>query len=348
MATTIEEMKEKLQEIKVLALKHIEEIKSVEEFEEIRVKFLGKKGELTKVLKDMGKLIAEESPIVGQTANEIRDELERVIGQVGQRIRNDMKKAKMAEEKIDISVKQKKLEYGHRHPLLSTKKELEDLFISMGFSVVEGPEIETVENNFDALNSPESHPSRDLSDTFYITEDILLRTHTSPVQIRAMKELGAPLRIVSAGRTFRFDDVDDTHSPMFHQLEGLVVDENISMANLIHTLDIFIKELFGADMKTRYRPHHFPFTEPSAEVDVTCLKCRGKGCEACNFTGWSMELLGCGMVHPKVLEFCGIDSEKYTGFAFGMGIDRITMVKYGINDIRLLFENDNRFLEQFR
>jgi phenylalanyl-tRNA synthetase alpha chain len=217
----------------------------------------------------------------------------------------------------------------------------------MGFSVVNGPEIETVENNFDALNSPINHPSRDLSDTFYLNKDLLLRTHTSPVQIRAMKEMGAPLRIVSAGRTFRFDSVDDTHSPMFHQLEGLVIGEKISMANLIHTLDIFIKELFGEDMKTRYRPHHFPFTEPSAEVDVSCIICRGKGCTSCNNTGWSMELLGCGMVHPNVLENCGIDSEKYSGFAFGMGIDRITMVKYGINDIRLLFENDNRFLEQF-
>ena len=216
----------------------------------------------------------------------------------------------------------------------------------MGFSV-EGPEIETVENNFDALNSPENHPSRDLTDTFYITEDILLRTHTSPVQIRTMKEMEPPLRIVSAGRTFRFDDVDDTHSPMFHQLEGLVVDENITMANLMHTIDIFIKELFGKDMKTRFRPHYFPFTEPSAEVDVSCFECKGKGCPVCNGTGWSMELLGCGMVHPKVLANCGIDPDKYSGFAFGMGIDRITMVKYGIDDIRLLFENDNRFLEQF-
>ncbi|MCK9444367.1 MAG: phenylalanine--tRNA ligase subunit alpha [Tissierellaceae bacterium] len=340
-------MKEKLLEIKEIALKNIEEVKSLEEFEQLRVKFLGKKGELTKVLRDMGKLIAEERPIVGQIANEIRDELENAIAEVGEKLNDELKRSKMNKEKLDITINTNEEIYGHRHPLLATVEELEDLFISMGFSVVIGPEIETVENNFDALNSPENHPSRDMSDTFYITEDILLRTHTSPVQIRAMKEMGAPLRIVSAGRTFRFDDVDDTHSPMFHQLEGLVVDENISMANLIHTLDIFIKELFGPDMKTRYRPHHFPFTEPSAEVDVTCLKCRGKGCEACNYTGWSMELLGCGMVHPKVLEYCGIDSEKYTGFAFGMGIDRITMVKYGIDDIRLLFENDSRFLEQF-
>lgn len=342
-----EVMRQKLLEIKDMALKGLNEAEELKEIEQLRVKFLGKKGELTAVLRDMGKLIAEERPIIGQIANDVRDELEEAISTMKERLVDEVKKTKLEKEKIDISMTSNNLKLGHKHPLLATIEELEDLFISMGFSVVTGPEIETVENNFDALNSPENHPSRDLSDTFYITEDILLRTHTSPVQIRAMKEMGAPLRIVSAGRTFRFDDVDDTHSPMFHQLEGLVVDENINMANLIHTLDIFIKELFGIDMKTRYRPHHFPFTEPSAEVDVSCLKCRGKGCSACNHTGWSMELLGCGMVHPKVLEYCGIDSEKYSGFAFGMGIDRITMVKYGIKDIRLLFENDNRFLEQF-
>jgi phenylalanyl-tRNA synthetase alpha chain len=340
-------MREKLGEIRLRALQTIENVTNLNELDDLRVKFLGKKGELTSVLKEMGRLSPEERPIVGQIANEVRNEIEDKIKSIKERLTVEQKKAKMEKEKIDISINTNKEKIGHRHPLLATIEELEDLFISMGFSVVEGPEIETVENNFDALNSPENHPSRDLSDTFYITDNILLRTHTSPVQIRAMKKFGAPLRIVSAGRTFRFDDVDDTHSPMFHQLEGLVIDENISMANLIHTLDIFIKELFGKDMKTRYRPHYFPFTEPSAEVDVTCMACRGEGCPVCNHTGWSMELLGCGMVHPKVLENCGIDSEKYTGFAFGMGIDRITMVKYGIKDIRLLFDNDNRFLEQF-
>lgn len=342
-----EKMKEKLNEIKEIGLSSIDEAKNLDEIEKLRVKFLGKKGELTSVLRDMGKLTSEDRPIIGQIANEIRDKLETNISSKKKKLNEEIKKIKMNKEKIDITVSKDREILGHRHPLLATIEELEDLFISMGFSVVVGPEIETVENNFNALNSPENHPSRDLSDTFYITDDILLRTHTSPVQIRAMKEMGAPLRIVSAGRTFRFDDVDDTHSPMFHQLEGLVVDENINMANLIHTLDIFIKELFGKDMKTRYRPHHFPFTEPSAEVDVSCLDCRGEGCSLCNYTGWSMELLGCGMVHPKVLEYCGIDSEKYSGFAFGMGIDRITMVKYGIDNIRLLFENDNRFLKQF-
>ena len=340
-------MKEKLRGIEELALSSLENINDLMELDDLRVKILGKKGELTTILRDMGKLSPEERPIVGQMANDVRDKIEEGIQSRKNHLKNEAKKAKLEKEKIDITISSNSQILGHRHPLLATIDELEDLFISMGFSVILGPEIETVDNNFDALNSPENHPSRDLSDTFYITEDTLLRTHTSPVQIRAMRELGAPLRMVSAGRTFRFDDVDDTHSPMFHQLEGLVVDENISMANLIHTLDIFIKELFGKDMKTRYRPHHFPFTEPSAEVDVSCIKCRGEGCPACNFTGWSMELLGCGMVHPKVLENCGIDSEKYTGFAFGMGVDRITMVKHGINDIRLLFENDNRFLEQF-
>ena len=340
-------MKDKLREIKGLALNSIENVSNLTKLEEQRVKYLGKKGELTLVLRDMGKLSPEERPIIGQIANEVRTEIEMAIADVKEKLSNEAKIAKLEKETIDITESHRNKKIGHMRPLMATIEELEDLFISMGFKVLQGPEIETVKNNFDDLNSPDNHPSRDLSDTFYINEDILLRTQTSPVQIRAMKEYGAPLRMISAGRTFRFDDVDDTHSPMFHQLEGLVIDEKISMANLIHTLDIFIKELFGKDMKTRFRPHYFPFTEPSAEVDVTCMKCRGKGCPECNYTGWSMELLGCGMVHPKVLENCGIDSEKYTGFAFGMGIDRITMVKYGINDIRLLFDNDNRFLEQF-
>lgn len=340
-------MKDKLKEIREEALSNIKSLDNLDNLENIRVKYMGKKGELTLLLREMGKLPQEERPIIGQLANEIREDIEKELSIAKDRLKEEMKKEKIEKEKIDISISKKSRKLGHRHPLLSTIEELENLFISMGFSVIDGPEIETVEYNFDALNSPENHPSRDLSDTFYINEDILLRTQTSPVQIRAMKEMTLPLRIVSAGRTFRFDDVDDTHSPMFHQLEGLVVDENVTMANLMHTIDIFIKELFGKDMKTRFRPHYFPFTEPSAEVDVSCFECKGKGCPACNGTGWSMELLGCGMVNPKVLENCGIDPEKYSGFAFGMGIDRITMVKYGISDIRLLFENDNRFLEQF-
>ena len=340
-------MKDKLKKIKEEAMSNIKSLDSLDNLERIRVKYVGKKGELTSVLRGMGKLSKEERPIIGQLANEIRQEIEDELSIARDRLKEKIKEEKIEKEKIDITITKKTRKLGHRHPLLATIEELENLFISMGFSVVDGPEIETVEYNFDALNSPENHPSRDLSDTFYISEDILLRTHTSPVQIRAMKEMEPPIKIVSAGRTFRFDDVDDTHSPMFHQLEGLVVDENISMANLMHTIDIFIKELFGKDMETRFRPHHFPFTEPSAEVDVSCFECKGKGCSVCSGTGWSMELLGCGMVHPKVLENCGIDSERYSGFAFGMGIDRITMVKHGIDNIRLLFENDNRFLEQF-
>ena len=340
-------MKDRLRKIKEEAISDIKSLSNLENLENIRIKYMGKKGELTSVLREMGKLSKEERPVIGQMANEIRQEIEKELFEAKDRFKQKLKEERIEKEKIDITITKRTKKLGHRHPLLATIGELENLFISMGFSVVEGPEIETVEYNFDALNSPENHPSRDLSDTFYITEDILLRTHTSPVQIRAMKTLKPPLKIVSAGRTFRFDDVDDTHSPMFHQLEGLVIDEKVTMANLMDTIDIFIKQLFGKDMETRFRPHYFPFTEPSAEVDVSCFSCKGKGCPVCDGTGWSMELLGCGMVHPKVLENCGIDSEKYSGFAFGMGIDRITMVKYGIDDIRLLFENDNRFLEQF-
>ncbi|HHV38725.1 MAG TPA: phenylalanine--tRNA ligase subunit alpha [Tepidimicrobium sp.] len=340
-------MREKLKRIRKEAMSNIEGLDNLDSLEDLRIKYMGKKGELTLALREMGKIPKEERPIIGALANEIRQQIEGELSRAKARLMDEMKRKRMEREKIDISISKNTRKLGHQHPLLHTIKELEDLFISMGFTVVDGPEVETVQYNFDALNSPENHPSRDFSDTFYITEDILLRTHTSPVQIRAMKQIKPPLRIISAGRTFRFDDVDDTHSPMFHQLEGLVIDKKVTMANLMHTIDVFIKELFGEDMKTRFRPHHFPFTEPSAEVDVSCFECKGEGCTHCNGTGWSMELLGCGMVHPKVLENCGIDSEEYSGFAFGMGIDRITMVRHGIDDIRLLFENDNRFLEQF-
>lgn len=340
-------MKEQLMEIKTRALEAIEGVDGLKDLEDLRVKFLGKKGELTAILRGMGKLSKEERPVMGAIANEVREEIERHLNEKKESLEKAALEARLAEESIDITFEPEGPKVGHFHPLIQTLEELEDLFVEMGFTVVEGPEIESVENNFDALNSPKDHPSRDLSDTFYIDDQTLLRTHTSPVQIRAMKKLGAPLRIVSSGRVFRPDDVDDTHSPMFHQLEGLVVDKNVSLANLIHSLDVFIKEMFGEDMQTRYRPHDFPFTEPSVEVDVTCHSCHGKGCPACNQTGWSMELLGAGMVHPNVLRHCGIDPEEYSGFAFGMGIDRIAMVKYGINDIRLLFDNDVRFLSQF-
>jgi len=340
-------MKDKLLSIKEEVLSSIEKAKDLNEIEDIRVKYLGKKGKLTLLLREMGKLSKEERPIIGKLANDVRAEIEEGLNNAKKEFKEKVKLYRIEKEKIDVTISKRTKKLGHRHPLLQTIEELENLFMNMGFSIIDGPEIETVENNFDALNSPENHPSRDLTDTFYITPEILLRTHTSPVQIRAMKERGVPIRMVSAGRTFRFDDVDDTHSPMFHQIEGLVVGENITLGHLKYTIDVFVKELFGKDMKTRFRPHYFPFTEPSAEVDVSCFSCKGKGCPVCNGTGWSMELLGCGMVHPKVLENCGIDPEKYSGFAFGMGVDRITMVKYGIKDIRLLFENDNRFLEQF-
>ncbi|WP_300408282.1 phenylalanine--tRNA ligase subunit alpha [Lagierella sp.] len=340
-------MKEKINLIKEKAFSNIKELNELDELDRIRVKFLGKKGELTLILREMGKLSKEERPIVGQYANEVRTEIENLLSNKREELQKIKNERKVKAEKIDITRSISRFEIGHRHPLNKTMEELEDLFQRMGFSIIEGPEIETVENNFDKLNSPKNHPSRSTSDTFYIDEKTLLRTHTSPVQIRTMLKQKPPIRMVSAGRTFRYDEVDDTHSPMFHQIEGLVVDKGVTMANLIDTLNVFIKEFFGEDMETRFRPHHFPFTEPSAEVDVSCFNCHGDGCPQCNYTGWSMELLGCGMVHPNVLRNCGIDPEIYSGFAFGMGIDRITMIKHGINNIRLLYDNDKRFLQQF-
>ena len=340
-------MREKLLNIKEIVLAKIDSVSNLNGLEEIRIEYLGKKGELTNILKGMKDLTKEERPVIGQIANEVRESIEEKIEEVKNDLKNKEKLEKLKVEKLDVTMAGTSVTLGHRHPLLLVKEELENIFMNMGFDIVEGPEVETVYNNFDALNSPENHPSRDESDTFYINDDILLRTHTSAVQIRTMKATEPPIRIVSAGRTFRFDDVDDTHSPMFHQLEGLVVDKHVTVQNLMHTIDLFIKEIFGSEMKTRFRPHYFPFTEPSLEVDVTCFKCLGEGCSVCGGTGWSMELLGCGMVHPKVLENCGIDPNEYSGFAFGLGVDRIAMVKYGISNIRLLFENDMRFLKQF-
>ena len=340
-------MKEKLLDIKNRAKESLENANNIEEIEKIRVSILGKKGELTGVLKEMGKLSKEERPVIGAVANEIRTEIEKDLEMKKEAIDKKLLDAKLREERIDVTLKTDNFKLGHENPLIKTTNELENLFVSMGFRVYDGPEVESVENNFDLLNAPDNHPSRDLSDTFYINENTLLRTQTSPVQIRAMKEHGAPIRMICPGRVFRSDEVDATHSPMFHQLEGLIVDKDISLANLFETLNTVVKTLFGENIQTRFRPHYFPFTEPSAEVDVTCTQCGGSGCPSCNNTGWSMELLGCGMVHPNVLRNCGIDPEVYSGFAFGMGIDRIAMVKYGIDDIRLLFENDDRFLNQF-
>ena len=340
-------MKEEILKIKEKTVGLIDNASDLKSLEDIRVKVLGKKGDLTLVLRNMGKLSKEERPVMGQLANEIRSEIEELLSNKFEQLKQEQKKIKLKEEELDVTANRGVRKISHRHPLNETIIQLENLFQTMGFDIVDGPEIDTVENTFDLLNSPKYHPSRSLSDTFYLDDKTVLRPHTSSVQIRTMKSQKPPIRMVSAGRTFRFDDVDDTHSPMFHQIEGLVVDKGVTMANLMDTINIFIKNLFGEEIETRFRPHYFPFTEPSMEVDVTCFDCKGEGCPSCNDTGWSMELLGCGMVHPNVLRNCGIDPEVYTGFAFGMGVDRITMVKHKIDNIRLLYDNDKRFLEQF-
>ena len=340
-------MEENLKQILSKAKSEIEAADSLEVLEKIRVSYLGKKGIITDLKKNISKLPNEEKPMAGKLINEASKEIENALSKKSEAVKKELLKQKVEEETIDVTAHFERHDSGHLALINQTLEELESIFQNMGFDVVEGPEIDTVKNVFDDLNSPADHPARSTSDTFYITDDTLLRPHTSSMQIRVMNEGKLPIKMVSAGRVFRNDEVDATHSPMFHQLECLVVDENVSMANLKATLETFIKEMFGDDMELRYRPHHFPFTEPSLEVDATCPVCRGEGCPACGNTGWSMELLGGGMVHPNVLEACGIDSEKYTGFAFGLGVDRIAMVKYGLNDIRLLYDNDKRFLEQF-
>lgn len=340
-------MKEKLEALVKEATEAIEKSEDLKALDDLRVKYLGKKGEITSLKKNISKLPNEEKPMAGKLINETSKEVENKLEVRKEEIKKILLDKKIKEEKIDVTANFDLYSSGHFSVINQTMAELEEIFQNMGFDVVEGPEIDTVKNVFDDLNSPKNHPSRSLSDTFYINENTLLRPHTSSMQIRVMNEGKLPIKMVSAGRVFRNDEVDATHSPMFHQLECLVVDENVSLANLKATLETFIKEMFGDEMKMRYRPHHFPFTEPSLEVDVTCPICGGKGCPACSNTGWSMELLGGGMVHPNVLENCGIDSEKYTGFAFGLGVDRIAMVKYGLDDIRLLFDNDKRFIEQF-
>ncbi|WP_236785771.1 phenylalanine--tRNA ligase subunit alpha [Anaerococcus ihuae] len=340
-------MKEKLESLVKEATLAVEKSEDLKSLDELRVKYLGKKGEITSLKKNISKLPNEEKPMAGKLINQTSNEVENKLEERKEEIKKILLDKKIKEEKIDVTANFDLYSSGHFSVINQTMAELEEIFQNMGFDVVEGPEIDTVKNVFDDLNSPKNHPSRSLSDTFYINENTLLRPHTSSMQIRVMNEGKLPIKMVSAGRVFRNDEVDATHSPMFHQLECLVVDENVSLANLKATLETFIKEMFGDQMKMRYRPHHFPFTEPSLEVDVTCPICGGKGCPACSNTGWSMELLGGGMVHPNVLENCGIDSEKYTGFAFGLGVDRIAMVKYGLDDIRLLFDNDKRFIEQF-
>ena len=337
-------MKEKLQKIKEDALSAINADNA--DLEQIRIQYLGKKGELTSVLRGMGALSAEERPIVGQIANEVRAEIENALKTKAEAQKAAELERKLATEKIDVTLPSSVAAPGKLHPLTQVQRTIEDIFIGMGFSIAEGPEVEYDYYNFQALNIPENHPARDTQDTFYITENILLRSQTSPVQARTMEKQKPPIRIISPGRVYRSDAVDATHSPLFHQVEGLVVDKGITMGDLKGMLETFAKTLFGNDTRLRFRPHHFPFTEPSAEVDVSCFVCGGKGCRVCKNEGW-IEILGAGMVHPYVLSNCGIDPEEYSGFAFGMGVERIAMKYYGIDDMRLLYENDTRFLGQF-
>lgn len=339
-------MKEQLEAIRQKALNELENAASIQDIEAVRIKFLGKKGELTGILKQMGKLSAEERPVVGQLANVIRSEIEAKIEDDSKSIAQKLQAEKLKAEKIDVTLPGKAKVLGSRHPLTVVLDDIKDIFIGMGFDIVDGPEVEKDYYNFEALNIPKDHPARDTQDTFYINENIVLRTQTSPVQVRVMEKQQPPIRIISPGRVFRSDAVDATHSPLFHQIEGLVVDKGVSFADLKGTLEIFIKQLYGEDSVVRFRPHHFPFTEPSAEVDVQCFNCHGEGCPLCKGEGW-IEILGCGMVHPKVLETCNIDPEVYSGFAFGLGLERIAMRRYNINDLRLFFENDVRFLKQF-
>ncbi len=339
-------MKEQLSQIRVSAEKQLDEIKSLDKIEEFRVKFLGKKGELTAVMKGMGGLSAEERPIIGQLANEVRTFIENAIEEKKETIQKAEMAEKIKAESLDVTMPGAHNKKGTLHPLTKVLNDLEDIFIGMGFSIAEGPEVELDYYNFEALNIPKDHPARDTQDTFYINDDVVLRSQTSPVQVRVMEKQAPPIRIISPGRVYRSDAVDATHSPVFHQVEGLVIDKGIKMSDLKGTLEVFVKKLYGDDTKLRFRPHHFPFTEPSAEVDISCFNCGGKGCRFCKGEGW-IEILGCGMVHPKVLKNCGIDTDIYSGFAFGIGLERVALFRYDIDDIRLLYENDTRFLEQF-
>ncbi len=325
----------------------IKEATSPERAEELRVKLLGKKGQLTEILRSMKDLTPEERKEAGKAANETKANIETLIKDKMNELKDAQKKLRLHAERLDVTEPGKWPKIGFKHPLTQIIDEMTDIFMSMGFEQVEGPEVETVFMNFDALNADKFHPSRDMTDTFYITDKTLLRTQTSPVQARTLLTKEPPMKIISPGRVYRCDTPDATHSPVFHQVEGLVVGEGVTMADLKGTLAEFAKQMFGQDTKTKFRPHHFPFTEPSAEVDVSCFKCGGKGCKVCKGSGW-IEILGCGMVHPNVLKVGGIDTEKYTGFAFGIGVERIAMLKYEVDDIRLFYENDERFLKQFK
>ena len=339
-------MKEQLEKIKSEALAKIDASDALEKLNEIRVASLGKKGELTTVLQSMKAVAPEERPKVGKMVNEVRALIEERLEETKTALARKAREEQMKREVIDVTLPAKKANTGHKHPNTIALEEVERIFVGMGYEVVEGPEVEYDLYNFEKLNIPKGHPARDEQDTFYINDSILLRSQTSPVQARVMEKQKPPIRMIAPGRVFRSDEVDATHSPSFHQIEGLVIDKHITFADLKGTLAEFARELFGEDTKVKFRPHHFPFTEPSAEVDVSCFKCGGKGCRFCKGSGW-IEILGCGMVHPHVLEMCGIDPEEYTGFAFGVGLERIALLKYEIDDMRLLYENDIRFLKQF-
>lgn len=339
-------MQEKLLAIKEAAFNEISAAENSGALEEIRVKYLGKKGELTTILRSMGALSKEERPVVGKLVNEAKNEVEEKLEEVSRKIKEKEKNAKLASEVIDISLPGKRNVIGKRHPLDLTLESMKEIFISMGFTVEEGPEVELDHYNFEALNIPKDHPARSEQDTFYINDNIVLRTQTSPVQVRTMEKQQPPIKMISPGKVYRSDAVDATHSPIFYQMEGLVIDKGVTFADLKGTLELFAKKMFGDKVVTKFRPHHFPFTEPSAEMDATCFVCGGEGCRVCKGSGW-IEILGCGMVHPEVLRNCGVDPEVYSGFAFGFGVDRMVMLKYGIDDIRLLYESDMRFLNQF-
>ena len=337
-----------MQKLRESSVKEILDCDSAERLEAMRVRYLGKKGELTAILRQMGSLSAEERPAMGQLANQLRSEIEEAIDKRREELSSAMMELKLVSEAVDVTLPGKDIRMGHKHPMYNVLDQLKDIFIGMGFEILDGPEVELAEYNFTKLNIDEGHPSRDWTDTFYFTEDgkILLRTQTSPMQIHAMETRQPPIRIIAPGRVYRKDEVDATHSPMFHQIEGMVIDKGITMADLKATLNLVVEKIYGKGTVTRFRPHHFPFTEPSCELDIQCHKCGGKGCPTCKGEGW-IEVLGAGMVHPKVLEGCGIDPDVYSGWAFGMGLERLALGEYKITDMRLIFENDVRFLEQF-
>ena len=341
-------MKAQLEAIRSAALDAIQGTQAAAELDAVRVQYLGKKGELTAVLKQMGKLSPEERPVMGQIANEVRTALEQAIDAQAAVLAEKALADKLATETLDVTIPGTAVTVGHKHPMYIALDEIKDIFIGMGFTVLDGPEVEFAELNFDRLNAEEGHPSRDWSDTFYFDEEsrVMLRSQTSPMQVRAMDSMELPIRIIAPGRVYRKDEVDATHSPMFHQVEGMVIDKGVTMADLKGTLNTVVEQLYGKGTKTRFRPHHFPFTEPSCEMDVQCHKCGGVGCPTCKGEGW-IELLGAGMIHPRVLEMAGIDPEVYSGWAFGIGLERTAMRRFKIADLRLIFENDIRFLEQF-